>query len=347
MSPDGRTRRRKADVGETPREQYVVGVDLGGTKILAGVVGPTGEVCSRSKRKTRADKGADAVVERIVRCVLGSIEEAEVPRERIKAVGVGAPGALDSGTGVIAEAPNLGWRNIPLKRLLEEAIGLPVVIENDVNAGTWGEYRLGAGVGSRDLVGIFVGTGIGGGLILNGELYRGSKGKAGEIGHIKIDPEGPMCGCGQRGCLESLASRLAVQREYEIAAKKGKESTVFESAGGKASSIRSRAIAKGYESGDKVTVGILKRAAGRLADGVAAAAALLNPEMVVLGGGLIEALPEDFFEAVVKEVRRRTFEPSLADMRVSRALLGDDAVLLGAASIAREHPVSAKRAAVV
>jgi len=270
-----------------------------------------------------------------------------VPRERIKAVGVGAPGALDSGTGVIAEAPNLGWRNIPLKRLLEEAIGLPVVIENDVNAGTWGEYRLGAGVGSRDLVGIFVGTGIGGGLILNGELYRGSKGKAGEIGHIKIDPEGPMCGCGQRGCLESLASRLAVQREYEIAAKKGKESTVFESAGGKASSIRSRAIAKGYESGDKVTVGILKRAAGRLADGVAAAAALLNPEMVVLGGGLIEALPEDFFEAVVKEVRRRTFEPSLADMRVSRALLGDDAVLLGAASIAREHPVSAKRAAVV
>lgn len=319
-----------------PDTAFVIGVDLGGTKILAGVVDASGEVRSRSKKRTRAEKGTERVIERVLRCVRESADEAGISFDQIRCVGVGAPGALDPVSGVIAEAPNLGWRDFPLRQALEDSLGLRVVVENDVNAGTWGEFRLGAGIGTQNLVGVFVGTGIGGGLILGGRLFRGSTGKAGEIGHIKIAPEGPVCGCGQEGCFESLASRLAIQREFEIAAKKGKKSSVLRAVGGDASKIRSGLIAEGYESGDKLTRSILRRTAARLAEGVAAAVALLNPEMVVLGGGLIEALSAEFFESVLDEVEKRTFQPSLDGLRVERAVLGDDAVILGAACIARE-----------
>jgi glucokinase len=210
-------------------------------------------------------------------------------------------------------------------------------VENDVNAGTWGEYRLGAGVGVRHLVGIFVGTGIGGGLVLDGRLYRGSRGKAGEIGHIKIAPDGPKCGCGQVGCFEALAGRLAIQSMFGNAGKKEKDSSVLRAVDGDVSKIRSGVIAEGYTSGDKLTRKILDRVIPRLAEGVAGAAALLNPEMIVLGGGLIEALPNEFFQDLLDAIAGRTFEPSLEDLQIKRAVLGDDAVLLGAACIAREQ----------
>jgi glucokinase len=330
------SQRQEVWVKDNPNSEFVVGVDLGGTKILAGVVDSSGEVRARSKKRTRPERGTEQVLERLARCVREAIDEAGIPYDQIRSVGVGAPGALDPVSGVIAEAPNLGWRNFALKQSLEGVLELPAVVENDVNAGTWGEFRLGAGVGTKNLVGIFVGTGIGGGLVLEGRLYRGSKGKAGEIGHVKIAPKGPPCGCGQEGCFESLASRLAIQREYGIAAKRGKKSSVLRAVEGDISRIRSGIIAEGYESGDKLTRSILKKTALRLAEGVAAVAALLNPEMIVLGGGLMEALPDEFFESVLDKIERRTFQPSLDGLRVERAMLGDDAVLLGAACIARE-----------
>jgi glucokinase len=324
-------------VTRKPGSEFVIGVDLGGTKILAGVVDSTGGILNRAKRKTRAERGVEAVIERIGRTVRKAAEKAELGFDRVERLGIGAPGALDAATGVVAEAPNLDWKDVPLKELLEKDLGIPVTVENDVNAGTWGEYRLGAGVGVRDLVGIFVGTGIGGGLVLDGRLYRGSRGKAGEIGHIKIASEGPKCGCGQVGCFESLAGRLAIQGMFEDAAKKGRESSVLRAVDGDTSKIRSGAIAEGYTSGDKLTRKILEKVIPRLAEGVAGAAALLNPEMVVLGGGLIEALPDEFFQDLLDAIGRHTFEPSLEGLQIKRAVLGDDAVLLGAASLAREE----------
>lgn len=328
-------------MGPNRQSDFVAGVDLGGTKILAGVVDATGEVLGRCKKRTRPEKASEQVIERVARCVREAIAEAGVAANRIACVGVGAPGALDPETGVIAEAPNLGWKDIPFRKMLEKLVGLPVVLENDVNAGTWGEYRLGAGVGARNVVGIFVGTGIGGGIVIDGRLFRGSKGKAGEIGHVKIADRGPKCGCGQEGCLESLAGRLAVQREYEQAAKDGKKSSVLRAIKGDATAIRSALIAEGYTSGDKLTRAILKTTAQRLGAGVAAVAALLNPEIVVLGGGLIEALPVEFFDWVVVAAQRRTFTPVFKDLELKRALLGDDAVLLGAACVARESRLRA------
>jgi glucokinase len=325
------------EVGNESGSEFVIGVDLGGTKILAGVIDPTGGVLSRAKKKTRSERGVEAVIDRIARTVRRAVEKAELDFDRVERLGIGAPGALDAATGVVAEAPNLDWKDVPLKKLLEKHLGIPVTVENDVNAGTWGEYRLGAGVGVRDLVGIFVGTGIGGGLVLDGRLYRGSQGKAGEIGHIKIASSGPRCGCGQVGCFEALAGRLAIQRMFKEAGKKGKESSVLRAVEGDVSKIRSGAIAEGYTSGDKLTGKILDEVILRLADGIAGAVALLNPEMIVLGGGVIEALPDEFFEDLLDKVGRRAFEPSLEGLQIKRAVLGDDAVLLGAACIAREQ----------
>jgi len=318
------------------KPELVIGVDLGGTKILAGVVDSTGEVRSRAKRKTRADRGVSAVIERIAATARKAAEKADVDMDQVGRVGIGAPGALDTSTGVVAEAPNLDWKDVPLRDHLEKELGIPVVLENDVNAGTWGEYRLGAGVGVKHLVGVFVGTGIGGGLVLDGRLYRGSHGKAGEIGHIKIASEGPKCGCGQVGCFESLAGRLAIQRMYREAADKGKSSSVLRAVEGNVAKIRSGAIAEGYTSGDKVTRKIMDDVAPRLAEGIAGAVALLNPEMVILGGGLIEAMPDEYFEKLLIAIGKRTFAPSLEGLQVKPAMLGDDAVLLGAACIARE-----------
>jgi glucokinase len=317
---------------------YVVGVDLGGTKTLAAVVASNGEILCRVKAKTPVEQGPPGVLAAVATCVKDAIAESKVSRSSVIGVGIGVPGPLDPVTGVVKIAPNLGWKDVPVKALLEKDVKLDVFVENDVNAGTVAEHRLGAGAGVNDLIGIFVGTGIGGGLIFGGRLHHGFGKVAGEIGHMIIEVNGPRCGCGNRGCFEAMASRTAIVRDLANAVAKGRKTVLTKMAGnGDLRQIGSSALADAYRRGDKLAVKIIKRAARYCGIAVASLLNLLNPEMVVLGGGVVEALGADYVNRVAKAAAKRTFDVTLEGVRIVPARLGDDAVFLGAACLARER----------
>ena len=314
------------------REDYVVGVDMGGTKILAAIIGSNGQIVSRFKAMTRADKGADEVINRIAECISESIKKANLDHTQIRAIGIGAPGVIDSKTGVVIYAPNLRWTNVALKTALENQIKIPVTVDNDVNLGTLGEQALGAGRGVDNLVGIFVGTGIGGGIILNGKLFYGANRTAGEIGHVILKPDGPRCSCGNRGCLEALASRTAISRYVRKAiTQQGKKSILPELNGGSLDLVRSGALAKAVKRGDKVTAKAIQRAQYYLGIGVATVVGLVNPQVVVLGGGLIEAMGEDFVSEIYNIAAELALPNAMNGVEVVSASLGDDAGVIGAA----------------
>lgn len=320
---------------DTPREP-VIGIDLGGTKILAAAVDASGVILGRAKRKTKAEGGVDAVVGRMVTAARRAAEAASLPWSEVAAVGVGSPGPLDPDTGVVAFAPNLGWHDVPLRDLLEAEFGVPVAVDNDVNVGTLGEARLGAGVGKSDIVGIFVGTGIGGGIISRGRLLRGFRGTAGEIGHMVIDIGGAKCSCGSRGCLEAMASRNAILREIRESVRLGRKTVLARDGDGVLPQVRSRELAEAAANGDEVVLKALKGAARSLGVAVGSLANLLNPEVFVIGGGVIEAVGEVMLPRIAKEARKHAMEATFAGVEIVAAALGDDAGVLGASFLARE-----------
>ena len=320
------------------QEDYVVGVDMGGTKILAAVIGSNGQIVSRVKTMTRAEKSADEVINRISDCISKSVERANLRQSQIRAIGIGAPGIIDPEIGVVVFAPNLRWRNVTLKTALEGRFKIPVCVDNDVNLGTLGEQALGAGRRVDNLVGIFIGTGIGGGIILNGKLFYGTNCTAGEIGHIVLKPGGPKCSCGNRGCLEALASRTAISRQVRKAVtQQGKKSILPELNGGNLDLVRSSALAQAVGKGDKVTIKAIRRARQYLGMGVATVVAMINPQVVVLGGGLIEAMGEDFVDGVYRIAAKLALPNAMNDVEVVSAMLGDDAGVVGAAALACQN----------
>ena len=320
------------------QDGYVVGVDMGGTKILAAVVGLNGQIVARLKVMTKAEKGADDVINRISDCISESIEKANLRASQIRAIGIGAPGVVDPVAGEVLYAPNLHWSNVPLKGALENLLNIPVFVDNDVNLGTLGEQALGAGRGVDNLVGIFVGTGIGGGIVLNGKLFYGANRTAGEIGHVILKPGGPKCSCGNRGCLEALASRTAISRYVRKAiSRQGKKSILPELNGGNLNMVRSRALAKAVEKGDKLTLKAIRRARHYLGIGVATVVGLVNPQVVVLGGGLIEALGDDFVNGVHHAASKLALPNAMNGVDVMSATLGDDAGAIGAAALACQN----------
>lgn len=316
----------------------VIGVDMGGTKILAAVVGADGTILGTAKVPTKAEKGAAAVIDRIARSVQKAIDKSGVAPDSIQALGIGAPGPLDPATGVVIFAPNLGWRDVPLKTELETRTGFPTFVDNDVNVGTLGEHVFGAGRGVQNVVGIFVGTGIGGGIILNGELFHGASKTAGEIGHIVVKAGGPRCGCGTRGCLEALASRTAMTKQFQKAIGQDKQASVLsELTGGDLRTIRSGVLAKAVRLNDKLTLKVLKRATKYLGVGIGSIVNFLNPEMIVLGGGVVEALDDTFLARIRAAAERYALPNTLSGVQIVRAALGDDAGILGAAALARQR----------
>ena len=316
----------------------VIGVDMGGTKILAAVVNAEGCILASAKIPTKADKGANVVIDRIASCIQKAIDKSRVAPESIQAVGIGAPGPLDPGTGVVIFAPNLGWKDVPLKAELETRTGILTFVDNDVNVGTLGEHTFGVGQNVQNLVGIFVGTGIGGGIIMQGELFHGASKTAGEIGHIIVKADGPRCGCGTRGCLEALASRTAMTKQFQKAIlKKGKKSILSELTGGELGLIRSGTLAKAIQRKDKLTLKVVKRATKYLGVGIGSIVNFLNPEMIVLGGGVVEALDDTFLDNIRAAVEKYALPNTLNGVQIVRAKLGDDAGILGAAALARQR----------
>lgn len=324
-----------------PGDKLVVGVDLGGTKVLAGVVDRDYKILATAKRATKGENGVDAVVERIARTVRDAVREAGVDLSDLGGVCSAAPGALNPEDGVVRLAPNIeGWEDIPFARLLSEQLnGAPVFIENDANLGALGELTLGAAQGVKNMVGIFVGTGIGGGIVLDGRIWRGSHMTAGEIGHMVVLAEGPVCGCGNRGCLESVASRTAIERDIRLGLRTGRESMVPELLKhfGR-ERMTSGMIAQAYQARDPLVYEVISRAQHYLGIFIGSVINFIDPEMVVVGGGVAEALGE----AYVEPVRHVAYQYAMnrrdaRSVRIVLAKLEDNAALLGAAVYARQR----------
>src|SRR6185369_14560898 len=224
---------------QSSKSEYLVGVDFGGTKILAGVFDNSLECLGNAKISTKAQRGSDSVIERIARCVQDAVDEADLSLKQVRGIGLGAPGAVDAETGMVIFAPNLEWHDVPLKKELEKHLGVPVFVDNDCNIAMLGVYVAELKSKPGTAVGIFVGTGIGGGLVLNGELYRGVTHTAGEIGHMILDVDGPKCKCGNKGCFEALASRTAIFQQIKSAVKDGQKTLLTEMLGEDLADLRS------------------------------------------------------------------------------------------------------------
>ena len=313
--------------------RYLVGIDLGGTNVKGGVVRPDGTVVSTGKEKTNAEEGPKAVVGRILDLVESVCEDAGVELADIAAVGVGAPGPIDVERGIVLNAPNIRWTRFPLADELDSRLKVPVVVNNDVNVGTWGEYKAGAGQGFTELMAIFVGTGIGGGLVLGGKLYEGANHTAGEIGHTVIAADAPI----GRRTLENLGSRTALVNHLVALIMANHESAMPEIVDGDFSKIKSKALAKAVDKKDELTIAVLDAAATYVATAIANAVTLLSLPCVVVGGGVTEALGDWWMKRVRRAFRDRVFPSELADCDLRESSLGDDAGVVGAALLAADR----------
>lgn len=312
-----------------------IGFDLGATKMLAAVYDDTFKLLGKKKRRTNAAAGMRDGLARMKQTVYDALEKAGVEAAEIGGMGFGCPGPLDPDKGILLDPPNLGWRDVPVKATFEKAFGCTVAVANDVDAGTYGEYAHGAAKKATTVLGVFPGTGIGGACVYRGDIVRGTTRSCMEIGHIQVMPDGPPCGCGQHGCLEAVCSRLAIAGEAAKAAFRGQAPHLLKAAGADVANIRSGVLASSVAAGDKAIETIIRRAASRLGVGIGSAVNLLAPDVVVLGGGLVEAMPDIYLGEVEKSARRSCMESLSKVFKVVVSKLGDDAVMLGAAAWAK------------
>jgi glucokinase len=313
-----------------------IGFDLGGTKMLAQVYDDGFKPLGKDRKKTRPAGAAGAGVERIIETIRGAIKDANIPIERIAGIGVGCPGPVDMDKGVLLTPPNLNWKDVEISKLLNKEFNVPIAVINDVDAGIYGEYRFGAAKNAFCALGVFPGTGIGGGCVYRGEILRGKGSSCLEIGHVHTIDNGPMCGCGQRGCLEAVASRPAIAASAARAALRGDAPHLLESAGTDLSNIRSGAIAEAIAAGDTIVAEIVKEAARLIGMAASGVINVLAPDVIVLGGGLVEAMPQLFVENVDRAARKRVMPNFRETFKVVPAALGDDAGAMGAAAWARK-----------
>lgn len=314
-----------------------VGFDLGGTKMMATVFDGGFKALASAKAKTPVNEGPKAVLARIRETIAEALKLAKIPARAVSGIGVGCPGVLNLDDGIILEAPNLGWKRVPLRALLTGWFHCRVVLANDVDAGTYGEYRFGSGRGARTLVGVFPGTGIGGGCVYAGQLLRGKTGSAMEIGHLPVRENGRQCGCGKRGCLEALAGRLAISAEVAKASFRGEAPYIAEHAGSDLKKMKSGLLAKAIKEGDTAVERIVRDAMRLMGRTIGGVVNLLAPDVVVLGGGLVEAMPRLALEEVRTGLKETAMVSLAKQVMVVEAELGDEATTLGAAALAAEE----------
>jgi glucokinase len=321
----------------TAEKKWIVGVDLGGTNIVVGLVPiEGGEVLGFRTVPTESVRGAKFVVDRIVSLVEAAITEVTAgqgtSRAAVAGVGIGSPGPLDRKTGTVINTPNLGWRNFPLRDLVANQVKLPCALDNDANCATYGEWWLGAGRGVSSLVGLTLGTGIGGGIVLDGQIYHGCSDVAGEIGHMTIDSNGRKCKCGNYGCLEQYASGPAIALRAAEGIEAGAETSLVDMVDGKLDEITAATVYEATVQGDAYAAEVMKDTARFLGAGVASIINILNPEMVVIAGGVTRA-GDTLFEPLRAEVRRRAFRSAQECCRIVPAELPGTAGVVGAAAV--------------
>lgn len=322
---------------EATKSEYVVGVDFGGTKILSAVFDSALDCLGRTKISTKAERGKDAVIGRIARCIREAVDECDLDLKQIRGIGIGAPGAVNPENGEVIFAPNLKWEDVPLKKELEKELGVPVFLENDANICTLGIFETELKTKPRNVIGIFIGTGIGGGLVIDGKLYSGFNRAAGEIGHMVIDIGGPKCACGNRGCFEALASRTAIFRQIQAAVKDGQKTILTEMLGDDLKDLRSGDLRKAIRKGDKFTEKIIEDAAEYTGIAVANLINILNPEVVVLGGGVIDALEDEMMAIIIETAKKNVMSGTAKGIEIIATKVGDDAGILGGAVLARKE----------
>ncbi len=321
-------------MAENGKATHLVGVDLGGTKILAGVFDPGFECLARIKISTKPERGPEGVIERIARCVRDVVDESDLSMKQIRGIGVGAPGAVNTEEGRVIFAPNLSWKDVPLKKALEKELETPVFLENDCKLHTLGVFDVELKGKVKQLIGIFLGTGIGAGVMIDGKLYRGFNGSAGEVGHMVIDVDGPECGCGNRGCFEALASRRAIFRTIQSAVKEGQETLLTDMLGKDLADLRSGDIRKAIRRGDRFVEKVIEQAAEYTGIAVGNLINLFNPEVIVLGGGIIEQLEHEMLPIIEKTAKKHALPGTARGIEIMATRLGDDAGITGGAVLA-------------
>ena len=330
-------------MAENP-EDLVLGIDLGGTKILAAVINAEGKMLSRDHSITPASEGQEAVVSSILESTGRALNKAGITTADLAAIGLGAPGLSNPETGILFTSPNLpGWHDVPLRDIIQKELGKETFLINDANAAAIGELHFGAGRDARNFIYITVSTGIGSGIIIDGNIYTGSTGTAGELGHMVIDGEGPPCNCGNRGCLETLASGTALAREARRRIKEGSKTSILEYASGDLEKVNAEVIHQAAQAGDNLAEELIARTAYYLGIGLANLVNIFNPEVIVIGGGLSN-IGDRLLEPAFEEAGRRAFKPPYRAVRFARAELGRNSGVLGAAIFAREKLREANRA---
>ena len=311
-------------------KKYSIGIDLGGTKILIALVDrETGEVLHHVKKKTKKDKGPKNIIKKMLEGIYELLEESRKTLADISSIGVGAAGQIDRQNGILIAAANLDCYDLNIKGILSEKFNIPVFVGNDVEIAAIGEQKFGAGKGCNDFVCVFVGTGVGSAIIKDGKIITGATGTAGEIGHIIVDLNGRQCSCGAHGCLEAYASRSAIERRIEGALKKGRKSCIFDYLEtGK--SITSSMIQKSIEREDELVLQCVTEASEYLSGGIASIINFVNPELVILGGGLIEAV-DYFYQKTIKKARAKSLPVPAEKIQFKKAMLGDYSGVIGAA----------------
>ncbi|MFA5975212.1 MAG: ROK family protein [Elusimicrobiota bacterium] len=311
---------------------YSIGIDIGGTKILVALVDNAFRVISEIKAKTKPEKGDRDFLVCLFESVRHVLKDAAVDRDEVVGIGAGCPGLIDLKTGRVKTSPNIPFlKNYPLAQRIAALTKLPVVIGNDVQTGLFGEHQFGAARGYRHVVGLFMGTGIGGALILNGQIYSGSSGSAGEVGHLLVDPLGPPCGCGRRGCLEALAGRLAISAEVAIAVARQKAPHLDIKNSADLRGIKSGALAKAIQAGDRAIEELIRQKARLVGLVMANLVNTLNPEIIILGGGVVEAMPHLIVREAENAMREQALPALARTVKVTAAKLGDYSIVMGGA----------------
>ena len=313
------------------RRKLAIGLDVGATKVEGVLVDVEADGQIRARRRVLTPSSdAEATVETIV-AVAGDLRDEG--GADVAAVGIGAAGLVDR-QGVMRFAPNIAWRDQPVAARVGAAVGLPTILDNDANAAAWGEFRFGSGRGSTDMVLVTVGTGIGGGVVIDGSLFRGAHGFAAELGHFIVDPGGPVCGCGARGCWEVMASGRAIGRLGRLAAGEHPDSVLAHLAGGDPENATGEVVTRAAREGDPIALGVLAEVGRRLGEGIAGLVNFFDPEVVVVGGGAIEAgdmLLEPARRAFAGTVMGPEYRP---DVPIVAAVMGNEAGAVGAADLA-------------
>ncbi len=315
-------------------------MDIGGTNMVVGLVPfAGGEPRGLRKAKTLPEQGGEDVVARaaaMVRESIGQLNEAD----SVVGIGIGSPGPLNRETGLVLETPNLGWRNFPLRDLVSQATGLPATLDNDANCATYGEWWQGAGKDARILVGLTLGTGIGGGLVLDGEIHHGASDAAGEFGHMTIDTAGRKCNCGNYGCLEAYASGPNIAARAREGLEAGVDSILMDLVEGRVNEMTAATVYEAVVLGDAFADEVMKETAKVLGVGIANLVNALNPDAVVIAGGVTRA-GDHLFEPLRKEVRRRAFRSAVEACRIFPAALPETAGVIGAAGVFKKETFGA------